>query len=296
MHSFATAVLSEIQRLKGVVGIRALEQLAFLGEDNLQNASAVKNLMQMGKRHMYVYYGSKSGLERVLPGVRTWVLGPPTLNQSKAIRRQRAKDPDEFWHLQAAFWEIQAALGRRFTARGVSPFPRAASYAERPPSTRWFIPRMDALRGDQLLEIVRILDKAMNNTSVILLFEVGDKRFLFPGDAQIENWSYALKTAPDRKRILKLLGDVNFYKVGHHGSLNATPKTLWSLFRNKSDKKNAARLRTVVSTLSGKHGSAQKGTEVPRKKLVDELKRYSAFFTTQDLKVRALRKDVTIPI
>ena len=76
-----------------------------------------------------------------------------------------------------------------------------------------------------MLQIVRMLDKAMNNTSVILLFRVGKESQLFPGDAQLENWQYALSREPDRK----LLSGVNVYKVGHHGSLNATPKSLWSL-------------------------------------------------------------------
>lgn len=31
----------------------------------------------------------------------------------------------------------------------------------------------------------------MNNTSVILLLTVGERRLLFPGDAQIESWSLA---------------------------------------------------------------------------------------------------------
>ena len=63
--------------------------------------------------------------------------------------------------------------------------------------TRWFTKRLDTIRGDELLEIVRALDQAMNNTSLILLFEVGAKKLLFAGDAQIENWLYALQTAPD---------------------------------------------------------------------------------------------------
>ena len=32
----------------------------------------------------------------------------------------------------------------------------------------------------------------MNNTSVILLIQACDRRLLFCGDAQIENWEYAL--------------------------------------------------------------------------------------------------------
>src|SRR5207244_3942308 len=103
-----------------------------------------------------------------------------------------------------------------------------------PQYARWFLPRVQRIRGDQMLEIVRILDSAMNNTSVILLFEIGKKKLLFPGDAQIENWSFAL-SKPECK---KLLAEVDVYKVGHHGSLNATPKTLWNLFQNRSKKKS----------------------------------------------------------
>ena len=67
-----------------------------------------------------------------------------------------------------------------------------------------------------------MLDQAMNNTNLILLFEIGAKKFLFSGDAQIENWTYALKAVPDVERVRELVADVGVYKVGHHGSLNAT--------------------------------------------------------------------------
>jgi hypothetical protein len=144
---------------------------------------------------------------------------------------------------------------------------------------------MDAARGDQLLELVRILDEAMNNTSVILLFESGGKRFLFPGDAQIENWSYALSAARTDRPLRAKLESVDFYKVGHHGSLNATPRSLWGLFKHRSAKPDAPdRLHTVVSTMSGKHGSSDRGTEVPRASLVDALEAESAYFSTQNLR------------
>jgi beta-lactamase superfamily II metal-dependent hydrolase len=59
---------------------------------------------------------------------------------------------------------------------------------------------------------------------VILLIDVGDKRLLFPATAQIENWSWALKHAPKSALLCKLLSRVDLYKVGHHGSRNATPR------------------------------------------------------------------------
>jgi hypothetical protein len=291
MHAFAQAALDEVARRGQTFGVMARSQLDFLGEDNLANRSAIENLMRMGKKGtaVYVNFGTDSGLGDVLPGVKTTVLGPPTLKQSDAIRKQRARDASEFWHLQAA-------AGQSFTAAGVSPFDEQYRTADRPGHTRWFIPRMDALRGDQLLEIVRSLDKQMNNTSVILLFEAGDKKLLFPGDAQIENWSYALEQADKRPALRKKLEAVNLYKVGHHGSLNATPKSLWKLFEHKGPAHTGDRLQTVVSTMAGKHGSARSGTEVPRSKLVDELKRNSDFVTTQTLKRDELYHEVEIDI
>ena len=120
----------------------------------------------------------------------------------------------------------------------------------------------------------------MNNTSVILLFQIGKKKMLFPGDAQIENWQFAL----NQKKYRSSLASVNLYKVGHHGSRNATPKALWNLFKNKSDKKSANRLLSLMSTMEGKHGSPHSHTEVPRETLVEELEHKSEFFTTQQLK------------
>ena len=145
-----------------------------------------------------------------------------------------------------------------------------------------------------MLSIVRMLDKAMNNTSLILLFRVGGKSLLFPGDAQIENWAYALDQAEKKPALKKKLESVDLYKVGHHGSLNATPKSLWALFAHKGPRQQEHRLQTVVSTMAGKHGSARSGTEVPRSKLVDELKEHSDFFTTQSLKRGALVHEIEI--
>jgi len=136
------------------------------------------------------------------------------------------------------------------------------------------------MRGQQLLEIVRSLDSQMNNTSVILLFEVFGKKLLFPGDAQLENWSYALEDAPDAAEVRDLLADVDVYKVGHHGSLNATPRTLlWERFK----KRKGRQLQTLLSTLPGKHGHTASNTEVPRRTLLERLETESHLLNTNDL-------------
>ncbi|WP_163995696.1 hypothetical protein [Pyxidicoccus caerfyrddinensis] len=250
------------------------KQLQFMGEDNLANAEAVKNLLSLPCE--FVQFGSKAQqLTKLLPGVKVHVLGPPTLVQNQEISRQRPKDPDEFWHLVQLATERPAGA-----AKTLFPGARVLSHEAQPPETRWFIKRLNAERGYQLLELVRSLDKVLNNTSVILLFEACDKKLLFPGDAQIENWRYALC----QKRIKKLLADVDVYKVGHHGSLNATPKTLWNGFIRKGSGKKPRRLKTFMSTLENLHGESVRETEVPRQKLVHALRTQSDLFSTQSLR------------
>lgn len=279
--------------------------LAFLGENNISNRSAVENLIRMGKKSKgrFLYFGCEKDMDLSrdmdLEGVDIRVLGPPTLEQTTAIRKQRSRDNDEFWHLRAAatsfwdhrvdqrpFWQfqnsaLQAVAGGKGGKKGASVlFPRADVWSHTPAWSRWFVERLERESADSLLQIVRTLDDAMNNTSVILLVKVGSMKLLFPGDAQVENWGYALGQA----KVRRLLGGTNVYKVGHHGSLNATPKTLWSLFENRGSERKAGRLHTLNSTMGGKHGSTSKRTEVPRRTLVHALKDESHYLTTQSIK------------
>jgi hypothetical protein len=249
-------------------------RLSFLGEDNTKNLSAVKNLSEMGsEKPRYLYFGADPRLGRILPGVRVQVLGPPTLEQSEAIRKQRAKDRDQFWMLAARSSSAVSGSSALFAEQFVE---RDEHVSE---EVRWLTERVDRAQAEQLLGIVTALDSAMNNTSLILLFEVKGKKMLFAGDAQIENWEYALS----RPRIRRKLADVDVYKVGHHGSRNATPKSLWNAFSKRSQ--HAAephRLTTLLSTEAGKHGSEATHTEVPRTSLVEELKAKSHFHTTEE--------------
>jgi hypothetical protein len=73
--------------------------------------------------------------------------------------------------------------------------------------------------------------------------------------------------------------------VGHHGSLNATPKTLLWQHLKKRKKPGAARLRTLLSTMPGKHGSTKSRTEVPRRPLLDALEAETVLVSTQAFKL-----------
>jgi hypothetical protein len=50
-------------------------------------ASTVKNLIAMStpEQHRYLSYGNRSGLEKILPGVKIDVLGPPTIKAYKEV-------------------------------------------------------------------------------------------------------------------------------------------------------------------------------------------------------------------
>jgi len=63
------------------------------------------------------------------------------------------------------------------------------------------------------------LDNVRNNTSLVILFRYQGRALLFPGDAQWGNWQSWIGT--DKAR--QLLSEVDFLKVAHHGSENATP-------------------------------------------------------------------------
>ena len=64
------------------------------------------------------------------------------------------------------------------------------------------------------------VDQALNNTSLVALFRFAGKNLLFAGDAQFGNWKAWL----DEKNSDEILQQLDFYKVAHHGSVNATPK------------------------------------------------------------------------
>lgn len=73
----------------------------------------------------------------------------------------------------------------------------------------------------ETLALAVALEQATNGTSLVLLLRFGDTTLLFPGDAQWGTWDRMLHD-PETEDLLRT---VNFYKVGHHGSHNATHRS-----------------------------------------------------------------------
>ena len=91
----------------------------------------------------------------------------------------------------------------------------------------------DWLEGSTI-QLALTVGSYTNNTSLVLAFELADsgKVLLFPGDAQAGNWLSWIRDPKtkgtsewdDHVDGERLLNATVFYKVGHHGSWNATMK------------------------------------------------------------------------
>jgi beta-lactamase superfamily II metal-dependent hydrolase len=112
------------------------------------------------------------------------------------------------------------------------------------------------------------LEDAVNGTSLMLMFEVGKSFLLFPGDAQWGTWESA-KNDPEWRRLLE---KTNFYKVGHHGSHNATPVEFVEQMLKK-DFWGMVSLRPI-----------EKYKEIPRKPLLDALRNKPGRIARMDMR------------
>jgi beta-lactamase superfamily II metal-dependent hydrolase len=130
------------------------------------------------------------------------------------------------------------------------------------------------MQPDVLAAAADKLDGTLNNQSLVVLFTCNGKKLLFVGDAQWGNWAYWLYgkavTGSDpgiSTRAKEILGSIDFYKVGHHGSTNATPIPAVAALNH-----NCA---AMCSTATGAYGSPARKTEVPRTALMDALEKWN---------------------
>jgi len=145
-------------------------------------------------------------------------------------------------------------------------YDRSARKAVRDQSWR----RIDSTWMESAEAMALQLDAATNNTSLALAIEITKTReiLLFPGDAQAGNWLswQNLEWNIDGKKVTgpELLARTVFYKVGHHGSHNATLKDKGLELMTSED---------LVAMIPVDHGMAVKKNwgRMPLADLVDRL-------------------------
>ncbi|RWE78117.1 MBL fold metallo-hydrolase [Mesorhizobium sp.] len=128
-----------------------------------------------------------------------------------------------------------------------------------------------SMQPDMLHAAAAQADNTLNNQSLVILFNYNGKSMLFAGDAQWGNWSNflfggALGT-PGHTTLTQsakdILASIDFYKVGHHGSTNATPIDALEAMKNG--------VVAMCSTAEHAYGSEENKSEVPRKPLMAAL-------------------------
>ena len=168
-------------------------------------------------------------------------------------------------------------LGERLhhAANTMGARPRRTRALKRPPHMA--ADEFDRLK-DEIADLdvssVFAIDKAANNTSLVVRVAIGNKVLLFAGDAEEESWVQMAQR--------KLLKPADFLKIAHHGSLNGMPfegphSVVDSLLRA------GRRTTALVSTCRGVYGES-KETEIPNHRLLELLQsRCRRVIVTEDV-------------
>lgn len=149
-----------------------------------------------------------------LPGVLVHILGP-------------SRDPEVIRDMNPPAGQsyLQLYEGQNGPSNSVpDPFREDWWSDGEPPQTGPLLSPEDRARIREInsgsdFNVAVALDAAVNGTSLMIILRVGDQWLLFPGDAQWGTWQAALANA----NWNQLLQKTTFYKIGHHGSHNATP-------------------------------------------------------------------------
>jgi len=225
------------------------------------------------------YY--KAGDPATLPpslvslGLTAKIVGPPGPDQLDLVAQM---DNDKYQYLAGDTNEnLPPARINEVYRATENDYPREAFALF---SAKKIADQISAAQPDVLAAQAQKADNTVNNQSLVVYFTFGGKTMLFAGDAQWGNWDNFLfdganvdDTTPLTSSSKSMLAGLDFYKVGHHGSRNATPKPAVSNMRDG--------VVAMCSTQPGAYGSppvknkdgsiAKDDTRVPQQPLLDAL-------------------------
>jgi len=206
-----------------------------------------------------------------VPGLSVKFLGPPT--DEKFLAKMDPPSGHSYLRLDGNRVEVVSQLrpfAKKWEIKASSPVMKNLRLSQSEQKSL-----QDDVAGDSLDGLAFALDKAINNTSVVTLFAFRGQTLLFPGDAQYGNWEAWL----DQDGSADILASVDFLKVAHHGSVNATPK-------DALEKMSTGKFAAMVSTQSVPWPSISRGP------LMDRLKQQtkSKIVRSDSLSVKNLPK------
>lgn len=248
--------------LGSMLGFFGIELGAAAGAKIGRTRSAFEYLLnRQNVRTRYLEPGRTPRTLPGVPGIRVYVLGPPQ-DEGMIKRSTPTKKGREVYelssehrlaaNLDAAFTRFGAGMGGHEGPCDDCPFDPILRRQEGPAhrhsvalstlmSETWNAPMQEWRRIEtdwtQAAETLALnLDSHTNNTCLVLAFEFADtgEVMLFPADAQVGNWlswqdlRWNVKTPAGTQEVTapELISRTVFYKVGHHGSHNATLRAL----------------------------------------------------------------------
>lgn len=284
--------------------------LGLTGTGGGSNAASLALLKSgLGVKPTYYYKGQRAEVPKELAaaGLTAEILGPPP-KEATAFMRLTNLRKGVGQYLQAAAGGGDSKRFQPFAKpwEGAATDYRTSAFREWAPRTSnvrrsskdYYNKPLEKAVGDAqpevLLTAVKQLDSFLNNQSLVVLFTFRGKKLLFAGDAQAGNWEYWLyggekpTTTPAEnlgEEGTRVLGNLDFYKVGHHGSTNATPIAAVEAMN--------AGFAAMCSTEAGSFGSVANNSEVPREPLMAALGRKCALVRSDQ--IAAKLADRTVP-
>lgn len=228
---------AKLKRKRIALAMQLEQHFALAGNASKEAMAAVANIVgnQVALDFLHSGFNGKAKVRYLEAGDK--IKKPPILGLSvKALGPPRD---------QVFLSKMDPPVSQRYLRLGDSGQPLQANVLK-PFGDKWVLSRQDKalahlrmnagnekelnkqLGDSSLEELAFTIDQALNNTSVVLLLTFSGQGLLFPGDAQYGNWKAWL----DQEGADELLAGVRFYKISHHGSYNATPKSAVEKLQN----------------------------------------------------------------
>jgi hypothetical protein len=278
----AQEALAQLANATGIEDFNAAASGAKKGGSNAVALDVLKNqLGDKGKKVRYYAADDEPELPDELKGLKATILGPPPkkaraflalMDLTKGVGQYLDSMTDDTDGPKAIrpFAQVwNADLERDYPKKDVRDYD--IDYKQ-------FADNVNNSQPDMLVAAAAKIENFLNNQSLVVLFEFDGKKLLFAGDAQGGNWEYWLfKTNEPIKDPTKagdlveaskeLLQTIDFYKVGHHGSTNATP--IQAIEAAIARPKTSKGFVSMCSTEDKVFGNRDNDSEVPRIPLMD---------------------------
>jgi beta-lactamase superfamily II metal-dependent hydrolase len=219
----------------------------------------------------------------VVPGLEVVILGPS--RDQAAIRDMNPPSGESYFRLDPGGGNRTLGVDGEllpFAPFFVEPERYEADHKALVPPHKTDFDKIAKAGQTDALALAVALEQATNGTSLVLLLRFGDTTMLFPGDAQWGTWDRMLHD-PETEDLLRT---VNFYKVGHHGSHNATPVTFLTKYLHEAD----------ASMVSVGPTGIESWKEIPKDELMTALATKSAIVLDSDTLREAARAGQGAPV